>query len=84
MTTILSDQLLAERLDELHFSKELFPAEDMAQLKAIVEDERAALEAEFDAKFKARVTKLITRKTIGKIISGGAAADSATSNGGAL
>lgn len=73
-------QVLADRLSELHFPEGLFPAEDMAQLKAIVEEERAALEAEFDAKFKARIAKLITRKTIGKIISG--APTAATTGGG--
>jgi hypothetical protein len=83
MKTITSDQLLADCLRELHFSEGLFPPDDMAQLKAIVERERAALEAEYDAKFKARIAKLITRKTIGRIISSGAA-NSATSNGGAL
>jgi hypothetical protein len=63
-------KVLADRLRELRFSEEFFPSEDMAQLKAIVEDEHAALEAEFDDKFRARISKLITRKTIGKIIGG--------------
>ncbi len=73
-------QLLAARLKELRFPEGLFPSEDMAQLKAIVEAERVKLEGEFDAKFKARVSKLITRKTIGKIIGGTGAV--AASEGG--
>jgi hypothetical protein len=64
------DQLLAERLRELCFSEELFSSEDMARLKAVAEKERVALAVEFDAKFRARIAKRITRTTIDKIING--------------
>ena len=76
-----TSQILADRLNELRFPEGLFPTEDMARLKAIAEDEYVKLEAEFNAKFRARIGKLITRKTIGRIIG---SAPSATSTGVAL
>ena len=63
-----SKQLLAARLGELHFPQEFFPPADFAQLLDIVEDERAELEAEYRAKLRERVAKLITRKSIASVI----------------
>lgn len=65
-----SSQVLADRLRELCFSEELFSSQDMARLKAVAEEERVKIEAEFDAKFRARIAKLITRTTVDKIITG--------------
>jgi hypothetical protein len=76
MTTTTA-QVLSDRLRELCFSEQLFSSEDTAKLKAVVEAERVALEDEFNAKFRARTAKLVTRVTVDKIIS-------ATPNGGAL
>ena len=76
MTTTTA-QVLSDRLRELCFSEELFSREDTAKLKAVVEAERVELEAEYNAKFRARISKMITRTTVDKITS-------ATSNGGAL
>ncbi len=88
MKSISSDQLLADRLAELRFPPELFPAGDLQRLEAIVEGERAALETEFHAKLRERVAKVISRKSIASVIrdtpDAMTTANSATSNGGAL
>jgi hypothetical protein len=88
MTSISSSQLLADRLDALRFPPKLFPAGDLQQLEARVESERAALEAEYHAKLRQRVAKVINRKTIAGVIrdtpDAMATATSATSNGVAL
>jgi hypothetical protein len=68
MKSISSDQLLAECLRQLRFPLEFFPPGDLQRLEAKVEVERAALEAEFHAKLRARVAKVITRKSIASVI----------------
>jgi hypothetical protein len=63
-----SKQLLTNRLRELHFPQEFFPPADFTQLLDIVERERVELEAEYRAKLRDRVVKLITRKSIAGVI----------------
>ena len=81
-----SSPLVAARVKEL-YENSVFSPFVMSQLGIIAENERAKLQAECDEKLRLRLAKLITRKTVGKLVGEEPdevpSATSATSNGGA-
>ena len=86
MHQIQTSPLVAARIKEL-YKDSVFSPFVMGQLGIIAENERAKLQASCDEKLRMRLAKLISRKTVGKLVGeepdDASSASSAASDGGA-